>query len=161
MAEKIPMTPAGHRALKDELKRIKEVDRPANVKAIEEARGHGDLSENADYSAAKEKQSFIEGRIRDIEAKLAFADVIDPSKLSGDKVVFGAIVTVEDTDTSEQQTYRIVGEDEADIKSGRISITAPVSRAMIGREVGDTVKVRTPKGMRELEIISVKFEAIE
>jgi transcription elongation factor GreA len=161
MAEKIPMTPTGHRALKEELKRIKEVDRPANVKAIEEARGHGDLSENADYSAAKEKQSFIEGRIRDLEAKLAFADVIDPAKLSGDKVVFGATVTVEDTDTSEQQTYRIVGEDEADIKSGRISITAPVSRAMIGREVGDTVKVRTPKGMRELEIISVKFESFE
>jgi transcription elongation factor GreA len=161
MAEKIPMTPAGHRALKEELKRIKEVERPANVKAIEEARGHGDLSENADYSAAKEKQSFIEGRIRDLEAKLAFAEVIDPSRLSGEKVVFGATVTVEDTETSEQQTYRIVGEDEADIKSGRISITAPVSRAMIGRDVGDTVKVRTPKGMRELEIVAVKFEAIE
>jgi transcription elongation factor GreA len=161
MAEKIPMTPAGHRALKEELKRIKEVERPANVKAIEEARGHGDLSENADYSAAKEKQSFIEGRIRDLEAKLAFADVIDPSRLSGERVVFGATVTVEDTETSEQQTYRIVGEDEADIKSGRISITAPVSRAMIGRDVGDTVKVRTPKGMRELEIVAVKFEAIE
>src|SRR5688572_23464292 len=152
MADKFPMTPAGHRALKDELKRIKEVDRPANVKAIEEARGHGDLSENADYSAAKEKQSFLEGRIRDIEVKLAFADVIDPSKLSGDKVVFGATVTVEDPDTSEKLTYRIVGEDEADIKSGTISVTAPVARAMIGREVGDTVRVKTPKGFRELEI---------
>jgi len=161
MAEKYPMTPAGHRALKDELKRIKEVERPANVLAIEEARGHGDLSENADYSAAKEKQSFLEGRIRDIEVKLAFADVIDPSRLSGDKVLFGATVTVEDTDTSERLTYRIVGEDEADIKSGRISITAPVARALIGREVGDTVKVRAPKGQRELEIIEVKFEALE
>lgn len=161
MAEKYPMTPVGHRALKDELKRIKEVERPANVLAIEEARGHGDLSENADYSAAKEKQSFLEGRIRDIEVKLAFADVIDPSRLSGDKVVFGATVTALDTDTSEKVTYRIVGEDEADIKSGRISITAPVARALIGREVGDTVKVRTPKGQRELEVIEVKFEPFE
>jgi transcription elongation factor GreA len=161
MAEKYPMTPAGHRALKDELKRIREVERPANVLAIEEARGHGDLSENADYSAAKEKQSFLEGRIRDIEVKLAFADVIDPAKLSGEKVLFGATVTVEDTDTSEKMTYRIVGEDEADIKSGRISITAPVARALIGREVGDVVKVRTPKGQRELEIVEVKFEALE
>ena len=161
MAEKYPMTPAGHRALKDELKRIKEVERPANVLAIEEARGHGDLSENADYSAAKEKQSFLEGRIRDIEVKLAFADVIDPTRLSGAKVLFGATVTVEDTDTSERMTYRIVGEDEADIKSGRISITAPVARALIGREVGDQVKVRTPKGQRELEIIEVKFQALE
>jgi len=161
MAEKIPMTPAGYRALKDELKRIKEVDRPANVKAIEEARGHGDLSENADYSAAKEKQSFIEGRIRDPEAKIAFANVIDPSKLSGDRVVFGATVTVEDSDTSEQQTYRIVGEDEADIKAGTISVTAPVARALIGREVGDSVRVRTPKGFRELEIVDVKFVAAD
>ncbi len=159
MAEKIPMTPAGHRALKDELKRIKEVERPANVKAIEEARGHGDLSENADYSAAKEKQSFIEGRIRDLEAKLAFADVIDPTRLSGDRVVFGATVTVADTETSERQTYSIVGEDEADIKSGLLSITAPVARAMIGREVGDVVKVKTPKGIREIEIVEVKFQA--
>jgi transcription elongation factor GreA len=159
MAEKIPMTPSGHRALKDELKRYKEVERPANVKAIEEARGHGDLSENADYSAAKERQSFIEGRIRDIEAKLAFADVIDPTRLSGDKVVFGATVTVEDTDSSERQTYTIVGEDEADIKGGLISITAPVARAMIGRSVGDVVKVRTPKGQKEIEIVDVRFAA--
>ncbi len=160
MAEKYPMTPRGHQQLKDELKHIREIDRPANVLAIEEARGHGDLSENADYSAAKEKQSFLEGRIRDIEVKLAFADVIDTSKLSGDKVVFGATVTVADVETSEQQTYAIVGEHEADIKAGRISITAPVARAMIGREVGDTVKVRTPKGQREIEIVSVKFEPL-
>jgi transcription elongation factor GreA len=158
MAEKIPMTPAGQRMLKEELKRIKEVERPANVKAIEEARGHGDLSENADYSAAKEKQSFIEGRIRDIEARLAFADVIDPGRLSGDKVVFGATVTVEDTESGERTTYSIVGEHEADIKSGLISVTAPVGRAMIGREVGDTVRVKTPKGMREIEIVEVKFQ---
>ncbi len=161
MAEKIPMTPSGHRALKEELKRLKEVDRLANMKAIEEARGHGDLSENADYSAAKEKQAFIEGRIRDLETKIAFANVIDPTRLSGERVVFGATVTVGDTETAEQQTYRIVGEDEANIKSGRISITAPVARAMIGREVGDTVKVRTPKGMRELELLEVRFEPLD
>src|SRR5262249_11680955 len=161
MAEKIPMTPTGYRALKEELKRFKEVERPANVKAIEEARGHGDLSENADYSAAKERQSFIEGRIRDLEAKIAFADVIDPNKLPGDKVVFAATVTVEDADSGDRQTYCIVGEDEADIKSGLISVTAPVARAMIGREVGDTVRAKTPKGMRELEIVEVRFVARE
>ena len=120
MAEKIPMTPAGHRALKDELKRIREVDRPANVKAIEEARGHGDLSENADYSAAKEEQGLIEAKIRELEAKLTLAEVIDPTKLSGSRVKFGATVTIEDTDSGETQTYTIVGEHEADIKRGRI-----------------------------------------
>jgi transcription elongation factor GreA len=161
MSEKIPMTPRGHQRMKDELKKLKEVERPTIVKAIEVARGHGDLSENADYSAAKEKQSFIEGRIKDLEAKLAFANVIDPAKLSGDKVVFGATVTVSDVDNDEKQTYTIVGEDEADIKQGLISITAPVARAMIGREVGDTVKVRTPKGQREIEIVSVKFAPLE
>lgn len=161
MAEKYPMTPKGHQALKEELKNIREVQRPANVLAIEEARGHGDLKENADYAAAKEKQSFLEGRIRDIEVKLAFADVIDPTKLSGSKVMFGATVTVQDTETNEEQTYTIIGEHEADIKQGRLSITAPVARAMIGREVGDIVKVRTPKGQREIEIISVKFLGIE
>ena len=161
MSDKIPMTPRGHQRMKDELKKLKEVERPTIVKAIEVARGHGDLSENADYSAAKEKQSFIEGRIKDLEAKLAFANVIDPGKLSGEKVVFGATVTVSDVDNGEQQTYTIVGEDEADIKQGLISITAPVARAMIGREVGDTVKVRTPKGQREIEIVGVKFAPLE
>ena len=157
MADKIPMTPAGLRMLKDELKRLKEVERPANVKAIEIARGHGDLSENADYSAAKEKQSFIAGRILDLEAKIAFADVIDVTRLSGAKVVFGATVTLADTESGERLTYSIVGEDEADIKAGLISVTAPVSRAMIGREVGDTVRAKTPRGMRELEIVELKF----
>jgi transcription elongation factor GreA len=154
--DKIPMTPRGQQMLKDELARLK-AERPAIAKAIEVARGHGDLSENADYDAAKEKQGFVEGRIKDIETKLALANVIDPTKLSGDKVVFGCTVTLTDTETDDQQTYTIVGEDEADVKSGMISITAPVARAMIGREVGDTVKVKTPKGMRELEIVSVKF----
>ena len=154
--EKIPMTPRGQQMLKDELARLK-AERPQIAKAIEVARGHGDLSENADYDAAKEKQGFVEGRIKDIETKLALANVIDPSRLSGDKVVFGCTVTLTDTETDEQQTYTIVGEDEADVKSGLISITAPVARAMIGREVGDTVKVKTPKGLRELEVVSVKF----
>lgn len=158
MAEKIPMTPHGQRMLKEELKRIREVERPANVLAIEEARGHGDLSENADYSAAKERQSFLEGRIRDIEAKLAFADVIDPSKLSGNRVLFGATVTVEDTETSEQQTYRIVGEDEADIKAGKISINSPIARALIGKFAGDIAEVQAPGGVREYEVIDVRYD---
>jgi transcription elongation factor GreA len=156
MSQLFPMTPRGHTLLKEELKRLKEVERPAVIKAIEEARAHGDLSENAEYSAAKERQSFIEGRIRDLEAKLAMANVIDTTRLSGEKVVFGATVTLSDGD--DETTYTIVGEDEADIKSGLISITAPVARAIIGREVGDSVKVKTPKGLRELEILKVTFQ---
>jgi transcription elongation factor GreA len=159
--DKIPMTPRGQARLKEELIRLKNVERPAVIKAIEVARGHGDLSENADYDAAKEKQGFVEGRIKELETKLALANVIDPASLSGDKVVFGATVTMADVDTDEKTTYTIVGEDEADIKAGLISITAPVARALIGREVGDTVKVRTPKGMRELEVVSVKFQPLE
>ena len=155
--QKIPMTPRGAQQLKDELKRRKEVDRFVIVKAIEEARGHGDLSENADYSAAKEAQSFNEGRIEELEAMLALSDVIDPTKLSGDKIVFGATVKLADTDSGEQNVYSIVGEQEADIKKGLISITAPVARALIGREVGDTVTVRTPKGQREYEVLQVSF----
>ncbi|MBI4509972.1 MAG: transcription elongation factor GreA [Deltaproteobacteria bacterium] len=158
MPDKVPMTPRGQQRLKEELKRLKEIERPAVIKAIEEARGHGDLSENAEYDAAKERQSFIEGRIRDIESKLALANVIDPAKLTGDKVVFGATVTISDSESGEEQTYMIVGEDEADIKNGRISITAPVARALIGREVGDLVKVKTPKGIREMEVARVRFE---
>ena len=157
MAEKYPMTPVGQQKLKDELARLK-AERPAVAKAIEVARGHGDLSENADYDAAKEKQGLNEARIRELETKLALAEVIDPSKLKGDKVVFGATVTIQDIDTDEAQTYTIVGEDEADIKARRIAITAPVARALIGREVGDTVKVNAPKGQREFEIIDVKFD---
>ena len=155
--QKIPMTPRGAQQLKDELKRRKEVDRFVIVKAIEEARGHGDLSENADYSAAKEAQSFNEGRIKELEGMLALSDVIDPSKLSGDKIVFGATVKLADTDSGEETVYSIVGEQEADIKKGLISISAPVARALIGREVGDTVTVRTPKGQREYEILEVSF----
>lgn len=155
---KIPMTPRGAQLLKDELKRRKEVDRFTIVKAIEEARGHGDLSENADYSAAKEAQSFNEGRIKELETMLALAEIIDPSKLSGDKVVFGATVKLSDNESGDEVEYRIVGEQEADIKKGLISISAPVARALIGREAGDTVQVRTPKGSREYEILEVSFQ---
>jgi len=155
---KIPMTPRGAQLLKDELKQRKEVERYRIVKAIEEARGHGDLSENADYSAAKEAQGFNEGRIKELETNLALSNVIDPSTLSGSKVVFGATVKLSDSESGEEVVYAIVGEQEADIKSGLISITAPVARALIGREVGDTVQVRTPKGQREYEILEVSFK---
>jgi transcription elongation factor GreA len=158
---KIPMTPRGAQQLKDELKRRKEIDRFTIVKAIEEARGHGDLSENADYSAAKEAQSFNEGRIKELEGTLALADVIDPAKLSGTRVVFGATVRLTEADSGDEVKYSIVGEQEADIKRGLISITAPVARALIGREAGDTVSVRTPKGTREYEILAVEFRELE
>jgi len=159
--EKIPLTPKGAQMLKEELKRRKEVDRIAIVRAIEEARGHGDLSENADYSAAKEAQSLNEGRIQTLESMLALANVIDPATLSGEKVVFGATVKLSDTDSGDEVIYSIVGEPEADIKRGLLSITAPVARALIGRTVGDTVTVRTPKGNREYEILGVEFKQIE
>jgi transcription elongation factor GreA len=158
MSQKFPMTPRGHQILKDEVSRLKNVERPANVKAIEIARGHGDLKENADYSAAKERQSFIEGRLRELETKLAQSEVIDPTKLSGSRVVFGATVKLEEVESSEAVEYQIVGEDESDIKAGRISITAPLARAMIGKETGDVVKLTTQKGLREYEILEVRFE---
>jgi transcription elongation factor GreA len=158
--QKIPMTPKGAQRLKDELKQRKEVTRYQIVRAIEEARGHGDLSENADYSAAKEAQSFNEGRIKELEGTLALANVIDPASLSGQRVVFGATVKLTDTDSGEEVVYAIVGEHEADIKKGLISITAPLARAAIGREAGDTVQVRTPKGQREYEILEVLFREI-
>jgi transcription elongation factor GreA len=155
------MTPRGLSALKEELKQRKEVDRMRIVRAIEEARAHGDLSENAEYSAAKEAQSHNEGRIGKLEELIALADVIDPTTLSGSKVVFGATVTLEDSDSGERQTFGIVGENEGDIKAGRMSITAPVARALIGRSVGDVVQVRTPRGTKEYEITALKFVALE
>jgi transcription elongation factor GreA len=155
---KFPMTPRGQQALKDELKRLREVERPKNVRDIEEARAHGDLRENAEYAAAKERQGFIEGRSREIEAILAQAEVIDPAKLSGSKVVFGATVKLTDTDSGEESTYTIVGDHEADIKAGRIAVSAPLARAMIGRERGDAVSLKTGKGLREYEIADVRFE---
>jgi len=153
------MTPRGQQALRDELKRLREIERPKNVRDIEEARAHGDLKENAEYHAAKERQSFIEGRSREIEAVLAQAEVIDPGKLSGSKVVFGATVKLIETDSGEEVTYTIVGDHEADIKASRIAISAPLARAMIGRERGDAVTLKTGKGMREYEIADVRFEA--
>lgn len=159
MDERFPMTPRGQQILKDELRRLKE-ERPRISREIEEARGHGDLSENAEYHAAKEKQGHVEARIRELEAKLALAQVIDPGTLSGTKVVFGATVTLADTDTDEEVVYRIVGEDESDIKAGLISVKAPLARAMIGRELGDSVRLKTAKGTREYEITEVKFETL-
>ncbi len=157
MSDKFPMTPAGYASMKTHLKRLKDVDRIRNSRAIEVARGHGDLSENADYSAAKEEQGLIEAKIRELEAKTALAEVIDPTKLSGSKVRFGATVTIEDTDTGETTTYLIVGEHEADIKRGRISIGAPVARALIGKDIGDTVVLPSAKGRREIEIKNVEW----
>jgi transcription elongation factor GreA len=157
MSDKFPMTPAGYASMKTHLKRLKDVDRIRNSRAIEVARGHGDLSENADYSAAKEEQGLIEAKIRELEAKTALAEVIDPTKLSGSKVRFGATVTIEDTDTGETTTYLIVGEHEADIKRGRISVGAPVARALIGKDIGDTVVLPSAKGKREVEVKNVEW----
>ena len=158
---KIPLTPRGQRALRDELKHLREVERPKNVLDIEEARAHGDLRENAEFHAAKERQSFIEGRSREIESILAQSEIIDPAKLSGERVVFGATVKLAATDSGDETTYAIVGDYEADIKLGRIAISAPVARAMIGRDQGDSVTIRTAKGTREYQIVEVRFEAQE
>jgi transcription elongation factor GreA len=155
--ENIPITRAGAEALKRELKRLKSVERPRNVQDISTARDHGDLRENAEYHAAKEKQSHIAGRIQMLEDRLARAEIIDVGKLSGDRVVFGATVRLEDTDSGQKTQYAIVGETEADLKKGRISVTSPIARGLIGREVGDTVKIRTPGGEREYEILEVLF----
>jgi transcription elongation factor GreA len=155
--QKYPMTPAGFASMKAHLKRLKDVDRPANSRAIEVARGHGDLSENADYSAAKEEQGLIEAKIRELEAKTLLAEVIDPTKLSGTRVKFGATVTIEDAESGEAQTYVIVGEHEADIKRHRISVGAPVARALIGKEIGETVVVQSPKGKREYEVTKIEW----
>jgi len=155
--DRVPMTSSGLDKLKEELKRLKTVDRPQNVRDIEEARAHGDLSENAEYHAAKERQSHIAGRIAQVEDWIARAEVIDVSKLSGEKVVFGATVTLADVESDKKVTYRIVGEVEADLKRGLISVTSPIARGMIGREVGDSVKIQAPGGGREYEISDVKF----
>jgi transcription elongation factor GreA len=157
MPDKIPMTKAGKAKLLAELKHLKTVERPQNVRDIEEARGHGDLSENAEYHAAKDRQSHIEGRMQMLEDWLARAEVIDVSKLSGDRVVFGATVTVEDVETEKRMRYRIVGELEADLKKGLISVNSPIARSLIGKQVGDEVQVQAPGGFREYEIIDVEF----
>jgi transcription elongation factor GreA len=154
--EKIPMTRAGHGALDAELKTLKSVERPAVIRAIAEAREHGDLSENAEYHAARERQSFVEGRIKELEGLLALAEVIDTARLSG-AVKFGATVTLVDEDTDEQRTYQIVGEAEADIERGLLNIRSPLARALIGKEVGDTAEVRTPGGEKSYEILSIRY----
>ena len=154
---KVPMTVAGAERLKHELHRLKTVDRPAVIQAIAEARAHGDLSENADYDAAKERQGFIEGRISEVEAKLANAQVIDPATLDVPHVVFGATVALADLDSSDEVTYQIVGDDEADIKHGKISITSPIARALIGKGEGDVADVQAPGGVRSYEILSVRY----
>jgi transcription elongation factor GreA len=161
MADRIPMTPLGQRKLRDELKRLREVERPKNVLDIEVARAHGDISENAEYAAAKERQSFLEGRIREVDGMIALSEVIDPGKLSGSRVVFGATVRLADTESGDETVYSIVGDHEGDIKEGRIAISAPLARALIGRETGDTVNLRTAKGSREYQIQEVKFIAVD
>lgn len=154
--EKIPMTPVGHAALETELKQLKSVERPAIIKAIAEAREHGDLSENAEYHSAREKQSFIEGRIKELEGVLSLADVINPANLKG-AIKFGARVTLVDEDTDEEKTWQIVGEYEASVEQGLLNIKSPIARALIGKEEGDSVEVRTPGGERSYEILKIAY----
>lgn len=157
--EKVPMTPEGLVKLQDELKRLKSEERPAVIAAIEEARAHGDLSENAEYDAAKDRQAFIEGRIGELEDKISRAAVIDISKLSGDDVKFGATVTLQDEDTEKSIKYRIVGVEESDISKGMLSIHAPLARALIGKSKNDTVEVKTPSGEKSFRITKVEYKA--
>ena len=155
--EKVPMTAAGHARLDEELKQLKNVERPQVIQAIAEARAHGDLSENAEYHAAKERQGWIEGRILELEDKFARAEVIDVAKLDGDTVKFGATVTLIDEDTEQKKTWQIVGDYEADVKSGKISISSPIARALIGKKKGDWVEVAAPGGARSYELGRVQF----
>jgi len=158
MSGKIPLTVKGAEMLKTELHRLKTVDRPATIAAIAEARTHGDISENAEYDAAKERQGFIEGRILELEGKLSSAQIIDPTLLEDDgRVVFGATVDLEETESGDSVTYQIVGDDEADIKAGKISISSPISRALIGKYAGDLAEVKAPGGVKEYEVIDVRY----
>ena len=159
MSDKVPMTPQGYRLLQEELKRLESVDRYAIVKEIEVARAHGDLSENAEYHAAKEKQGLIEARIRYVSDRVARAQVIDSEGQDLERVRFGATVVISDLESGDQNTYRIVGEDEADAADGRISLTSPVARALMGKQVDDTVQVRVPKGTREFDILEILVES--
>jgi transcription elongation factor GreA len=155
---RIPITKKGYQALQTELERYKKVERPKNIRDIEEARAHGDISENAEFEAAKERQSHIDGRIRDLEHKLAEAEIIDTSNFSTEKIVFGATVTVKELPIEKEQRYTLVGQDEADLKNGKISVQSPVGRALIGKRVGDTVKVQTPAKVAEYEVLAICFE---
>ncbi|HTP64631.1 MAG TPA: transcription elongation factor GreA [Geobacteraceae bacterium] len=158
MSQSVPLTRESFDALQDELKRMIREERPRVIQEIAEARGHGDLSENAEYEAAKHRQSFIEGRIKELQDKLARAYVVDLSNLKPDKVVFGATVTIYDTSTDEEITYKIVGEDEADIRLGKISCTSPVGKALIGHKLDDTVRAKVPAGFKEYEIVDIRYE---
>ncbi len=155
--DKVPMTESGHAAMLDEIKHLKSVERPRIIRAIEEARSHGDLSENAEYHAAKEQQGWVEARVAELEDKISRAEVIDISRLGGDTVKFGATVSLVDEDTDEESRYQIVGEFEADVKQGKISITSPIARALIGKSAGDTVEVMTPGGGKSYEIIKIRY----
>ncbi len=156
---KVPLTVAGAEKLREELHRLKTVERPNVIAAIAEARSHGDLSENAEYDAAKERQGFVEGRIQEVEGKLSNAQIIDPKLLDADgRCVFGATVEMEDQDSGDTVTYQIVGEDEADIKAGKLSVASPMARALIGKYAGDIAQVQAPGGIREFEIIDVRYE---
>ena len=160
MAQRFPMTPAGLQDLRVELKQIKEVERPQNVKDIETALGHGDLRENAEYHAAKDRQAELAARMAYLEGRIGHAQVIDPGTIDSDKVGFGATVTMTDMDTDEEVVYVLVGETESDVKAGRISIAAPIARAMLGKREGDDVTVQLPKGDREFEVIKVEYKAL-
>ena len=156
--QKVPLTVRGAQLLKDELQHLKSVERPAVIEAIAEACSHGDLSENAEYDAAKEKQGFVEGRIADLESKLSYAHIVNPVELDADgKIVFAATVTLEDCDSEENVTYQIVGDDEADIKQGKVSVSSPIARALIGKYEGDVAEVQAPGGVREYEIVAVQY----
>jgi transcription elongation factor GreA len=161
MSDKVPMTPQGYRLLQDELKRLESVERHKIVKEIEVARAHGDISENAEYHAAKEKQGLIEARIRYVSDRLARAQVIDSEGQDPERVRFGATVVIADLESGEQSTYRIVGEDEADAKQGTISVTSPVAQALLGREADASVELRVPKGIREVEIVDIRYESVD
>jgi transcription elongation factor GreA len=156
--EKNPITPEGFARLRDELHNLRSVERPAVIQAIATAREHGDLKENAEYHAARDKQSFIEGRVKELEHKIALAEVIDPAKMSGDRVAFGARVKLSNVETEEEVMYRILGADESDLKAGTIGVTSPLARSLIGKEVGDEVKMRMPGGERTYEILEISFK---
>jgi transcription elongation factor GreA len=156
--QRVPMTPDGYQKVQEELERLLKVERPKNIQAIAEARAHGDLSENAEYHAAKERQSFLEGRIQELQAKLALAEVIDPSKISQSRVAFGATVKVLDVEANEEYVFILVGSEEADAKQSKISISSPVGRALLGKEVGDSVVIKAPARTIEYEILEIRFE---
>jgi transcription elongation factor GreA len=156
--QRVPVTPEGYKKIQEELGRFLKVERPKNIQAIAEARAHGDLSENAEYHAAKERQSFIEGRIQELQAKLALAEIIDPSKITQSSVAFGATVKVLDTEANEEYIFVLVGTEEADVKQGRISVSSPVGRALLGKEVGDSVTIKAPARTIEYEILEIRFE---